>query len=82
MDPTGAGGLPQPTSLLAALASALANEVAQKEMAAQGAVAALTAQLASQPDPASAGAVSQPGPLTAAGSGPGTDPNAPPGGFQ
>lgn len=76
------GGMPQPTSILAGLASALAAEVAQKEQAAQGALVTLASQLAAQPDPASAAAVSAPGPLTAAGSAPATDPNDPTGGLQ
>lgn len=79
----GPGVIPQPTSILAGLAQALSAEVQQKEEAAQSALVQLAAQLAQQPNPASAAAVTAPGPLTAPGSGPPpTDPNAPPGALQ
>jgi hypothetical protein len=73
--------MPMPTSMLAMLATQMAADVQQKEEAAQSALVQLAAQLSANPNPASAQAVSQPGPVTAVGSAGPSDPNAP-GGYQ
>lgn len=62
-----------PTDQLQALATQLAAEGAQIQGAAQSALMQLTAQLAQQPNAMSAGAVSEPGPLTAGAGAPPPD---------
>jgi hypothetical protein len=71
--------MPMPTDILQGLATSLAAQAAQQQAAAQSALMALTAQLAAQPNAQSAGAVSEPGPLTAGALPP--DPNDPNGGY-